>query len=331
MRTNSEFRLSATTLGQYKFSILLFIIFNLIFYFVKNWLSFYSFEELHKAVLYFLLLSIYSCLLIFIFKKENENKLSGLHERFASYLDKVPNLYIPFHIREKDKYFKKIAGSYNKMVERLIKANVALNEKMELLVNSKISVKEFQSSLLESMKCLKLHNITNYEYLVLQNRSDIIEYEKLLFKSFTDSKYTTGWVAQNYIQEDEHRIRPCIAYDRQKIYAIKENSTVVAALSVNLNLAEYSQVEHLGFNHIPNKSEKSAEVLNFISHKPVSLRVYKNILQNLMYEDLRTMNINTVYASCSSVMLNAYKRFFDFSVVEFLQEKDEYLLITDIS
>ena len=77
----------------------------------------------------------------------------------------------------------------------------------------------------------------DYEFCILKDNKDIIEYEKGLYKAFT--KITLSeWREKNYKLIDGNRYKCNIEYEDQVLYAIKEDNKVVLALSVQVNFKD---------------------------------------------------------------------------------------------
>ena len=76
---------------------------------------------------------------------------------------------------------------------------------------------------------------TDYQFCILTNKKDIIEYEKQLFNAFS-KRSPDGWVMSNYEIIDGERLRSkCFTYEDQLISIVKHNDEIIAGNAVNLN------------------------------------------------------------------------------------------------
>lgn len=160
----------------------------------------------------------------------------------------------------------------------------------------------------------------------LQTPRDIINYEKLLYSAYKESKYTPEWLLKNYIDTGPEQIRPCIDYEHQIIYIGYEGIELMGAIAINTNPQKYCQLHHQGFNEPQDLPLGSSEILNFISRRPLDIRLYRKIWTGRLFDDLKEKGINKIYASCSYKIVKAYTRLFGFKELGHMGHQKRFLL-----
>lgn len=156
---------------------------------------------------------------------------------------------------------------------------------------------------------------------------EIEDYELLLYTTFKISKYTNGWVLNNYIHTGPDHIRPCIGYEDQIIYGGYEGAELVGAMSININPYKYCQFHHIGFAEPAIIPPNSCEVLNFFTKRPLDVKIYQNFWTGTLVDDLMEKDIHRIFATCSGKIVRAYKRLFGFKELARREDQFCYLLV----
>ena len=169
----------------------------------------------------------------------------------------------------------------------------------------------------------------DYEFFILKDNKDIIEYEKGLYKAFT--KITLSeWREKNYKLIDGNRYKCNIEYEDQVLYAIKEDNKVVLALSVQVNFKDKMLIEKLGFKlREEDKTKKICEGLDFFSFIKMGIKSFEIYLNffNFVLKDIREKGFKVIYGSCEEKLSLFYKEAgFNFIDSKDINGKKELLL-----
>lgn len=73
-----------------------------------------------------------------------------------------------------------------------------------------------------------------YEFCILTDEKDIIEYEKKLYNDFS-KRSPYRWIAKNHQMIDNCRLKSKISYEDQTVYGIKKEGQLIAGASINFN------------------------------------------------------------------------------------------------
>ncbi|MCP4134206.1 MAG: hypothetical protein GY754_24750 [bacterium] len=151
-----------------------------------------------------------------------------------------------------------------------------------------------------------------YQFCILEDEVDYIEYEKGLFSVFRASS-PDGFLMKNYQVIEDCRLKPYFSYSDLVIYAIKKDEEIVTAMAFNLNINQELQLEKMKFNIDNRKSGVDyCEGINFFS----TLEKYERTLErfgilvkwgNFAFEDLKKRGINRWFGSCDEKLMNFYK------------------------
>ena len=148
--------------------------------------------------------------------------------------------------------------------------------------------------------------MNDYEYCILNsdNTKDLEEFEKRAFHAFSIVS-PDWWIMNTYQIIDNCRIRPTIGYSDIILYALKENSNILAGMAININVDKYVDFLELGFSRKAIENKKDwCEGLYFFS-RPESLKktiermkIYKKFKQ-FIFSKLNDLNVYKTIGSCN--------------------------------
>jgi hypothetical protein len=167
----------------------------------------------------------------------------------------------------------------------------------------------------------------NYEFCILKDEKDIIEYEKGLYDAFI-KKDPDGWVSKNYDIINNCRLRSKISYSYQTIYAVKINDEIIACGAVNFN-PDMLQLEKMGFIIQKNISDKICEGINLFISRDMGDQTIGILggLNSYIFDDLKKRGITIAYGTCSR-KLKALYTIYGFEVIDRkIIEEDKKLLL----
>ena len=171
------------------------------------------------------------------------------------------------------------------------------------------------------------------QYRILKSAAEIIEYEQLLYKEFSQNNLRS-WVNRHYLKIDGSRYRSPIPYSEQSIYGVYEDSKLISAIAINFNTEREMQLEEVGFNLNRNAIDcHYCEALSFFCdrHKHHhSFEVLRN-LRIFLSNDLKAKNISFVLSTCSRSVIHLYERF-GWSIVtkKIIDRRIKYLIQLEI-
>ena len=171
------------------------------------------------------------------------------------------------------------------------------------------------------------------QYRILKSAAEIIEYEQLLYKEFSQNNLRS-WENRHYLEIDGSRYRSPVPYSDQSIYEVYEDSRLISAIAINFNTEQRTQLEEVGFRLKRNAIDcHYCEALNFFCdrHKHHhSFEVLRN-LRIFLTNDLKAKNISFVLSTCSLSVIHLYRRF-GWSIVtkKIINRRIKYLIQLEI-
>ena len=171
----------------------------------------------------------------------------------------------------------------------------------------------------------------NYEFCILTNDEDIIEYEKGLYDSYSQ-KDADGWIFNNYEMIDNCRLKPNIDYKDLVVYGYKDKNKLIAGAAINYNMAGTLQLEQMGFK-IEKTDKKFCEGLNLFATIDMSENLMLTVgdFHDLIVKDIKNRGVEIVYGTCEDEIKGMYSIFgWDIMYCINLENVKEFLMIFDI-
>ena len=95
-----------------------------------------------------------------------------------------------------------------------------------------------------------------YQFCILNDNNDIIEYEKLLFQYY--GKNLKNWITKNF-EIIDGRLRAPISYSDKLVFAVKKDNKIVSGMGAHINPNNQFFCEKIGF--YIEKNENTCEGL----------------------------------------------------------------------
>lgn len=163
--------------------------------------------------------------------------------------------------------------------------------------------------------------MNNYEYCILTNEKDIIEYEKGLYKVFKNDE----WYLDHYIVNGDRMRAP---YKNQQIFGIKKDNRLIGATAMNIGLD--FQANYLGFK-LPDK-ENICENLHMYLVDDEMHDIFTELLPffNYIGDEMKRQKFKTIIASCTRQILPLFEAM-DFEVLDqtVINGEEEYFITLD--
>lgn len=160
---------------------------------------------------------------------------------------------------------------------------------------------------------------------------ELCAFEEALFKAF-NTKNPNNWLCNNYLLIDGCKYRSTIPYEDQIIYGIIDKNVVEAAIALNHNTSQNTQIEALGFqlDHEILNLYKWGEILNLFSN----LNRFSQIMELIRKckEIANDYRFDFILTTSSQNMLPMYKRF-GCEIIEeqMINGEMKYLLLLNFS
>lgn|GEM_PF-2589149 len=148
-----------------------------------------------------------------------------------------------------------------------------------------------------------------YIFCELNNSSDIIEFEKLLYKAFTE-KTKSKFRQDKYKVINGDRYRCYISYDEQSIFAIKRDGKIQCAISVRTAITGKMIIEEIGFKILEqDKNRKICEGIDFYNFIQFSIDMYEVLPKFLDYVlvEIKKKGNEVFYGSCEDRLKLLYR------------------------
>lgn len=145
-----------------------------------------------------------------------------------------------------------------------------------------------------------------FEIFDHKDQMSLIELEKKIYTAFVE-KIPNNWVQSKYQIIDDNRLRPNISYNKQHIFLMKKENTIVSAIGLHFNTDGALELEDFGF-----KIDKTAicEGLFFFTDGPgVSKTIRLKEFVKYIIDFLKRKNIRYWYGTCDRSLTKLYKYF----------------------
>jgi len=173
--------------------------------------------------------------------------------------------------------------------------------------------------------------MSKYEFCILTDDNDIIEYEKGLYQSYSQ-KDSDGWIFNNYKIIDNCRLQPNINYNDLVVYGYKDNDRLIAGSAINYNMNSKMQLEEMGFK-IENKEKKFCEGINLFATVDMTenLMLVVGDFHDMIVRDIKKRGVDFIYGTCEDKIKGMYSIFgWDILYSIELKNVKEFLMIFDI-
>jgi len=171
--------------------------------------------------------------------------------------------------------------------------------------------------------------VNDITFCRLEQIEEFEEYERKLFISFS-RHLPDGWVMKNYKRPEPDRLQALIPYEDQKIFSLKRNDEIIAAISVNYNTEKELQLEALGFSIDKSIRQKIfCEGLILYSSEEM---MGEKFLENFMFfgeklvEEMKKDKVEILLATCPKKLKSMYT-LFGFEVTERKTMNDKTVLL----
>lgn len=170
----------------------------------------------------------------------------------------------------------------------------------------------------------------NIEFNILNSENDIIEYEKAMYKSYSEKTPESLEMPELYEILDNCRMRPRgIDYKDLITYELKINDKIVAGLKINRSKIIF--LNKMGFNIEEIDGIENVEGINFFTlADDYKVLDFINIMEDfskIFIDDMKKRGIKILYGICDSKIKIVFLRI-GFEIIEERQiGKDQILLI----
>ncbi|OHD15291.1 MAG: hypothetical protein A2086_00825 [Spirochaetes bacterium GWD1_27_9] len=169
-----------------------------------------------------------------------------------------------------------------------------------------------------------------YEFCILTDEEDIIEYEKEMFTAFNKIN-PNYWICKHYKIIDNCRFQSEIPYKDQLIFAVKKNNRLIAAAAVNINQNNLMQFEKVGFSKpLESKNKKICEVLSLYKTDKLTGDFFYIFIDLLGFlgNELKNRNFDCLYSTSIERFKPLYTSFGSKVIDEkILDEEKKYLQV----
>jgi N-acetylglutamate synthase-like GNAT family acetyltransferase len=148
---------------------------------------------------------------------------------------------------------------------------------------------------------------TDYEFCILKNEKDIIEYEKAVYITNSKKRYKKDNYLSIYNIIDNYRAKTKISYSNIKIFAIKKNGELLGGIAFNFENKKM-QLELRGFSIKKENNICEAFGLCTLKTRDDEIGYVGAALMQYVDEQLKKTEIKKIYATATERMTRVHQQ-----------------------